>query len=377
MYIETEGLDNNGMDSPFSYGIVCARLEMLGNQSQRGGAMKKIARIGLDLAKNVFQVHAVDAQGKTVLNKTIKRDKLRAFFVECEPCLVGMEACSGAHYWARELTKLGHEVRLMAAQFVIPYRKSGKNDRNDAEAICEAVSRPSMRFVPVKSVEQQAVLTVHRSRTLLIAERTALINHIRGLLTEFGIVLPQGATKVRQELPWILEDAENGLPDLAREVIADSYTRLRQLDERIHEYDQRIERIARNDVLVQRVMQVEGIGPVTATALVATVGEAKVFDSGRQFAAWLGLTPRQHSSGGKNRLGRISKRGDAYLRTLLIHGGRSVLLQASKRQDAKSRWVTALKQRSHHNVAAVALAAKNARVIWALLARGEEYRRAA
>ena len=218
---------------------------------------------------------------------------------------------------------------------------------------------------------------MHRSRTLLIAERTALINHIRGLLTEFGIVLPQGATKVRQELPWILEDAENGLPDLAREVIADSYTRLRQLDERIHEYDQRIERIARNDVLVQRVMQVEGIGPVTATALVATVGEAKVFDSGRQFAAWLGLTPRQHSSGGKNRLGRISKRGDAYLRTLLIHGGRSVLLQASKRQDAKSRWVTALKQRSHHNVAAVALAAKNARVIWALLARGEEYRRAA
>ena len=339
--------------------------------------MKKIARIGLDLAKNVFQVHAVDAQGKVVLMKTLKRNKLLEFFVEREPCLVGMEACSGAHHWARELARLGHDVRLMAAQFVIPYRKSGKNDRNDAEAICEAVARPTMRFVPVKTTEQQAVLCVHRSRSLLIGERTALLNHLRGLLTEFGIILPQGATTVRREMPWVLEDAENGLPDLAREVLADNYGRLRQLDTRIQEYDRRIARLARENHLAQRIMQIEGIGPITATALVATVGDAKTFDNGRQFAAWLGLTPRQNSSGGKSRLGRISKRGDVYLRTLLIHGSRSVLLHTAKRHDAKSRWVEALKARSNHNKAAVALAAKNARIIWSMLAKDTEYRIAA
>ncbi|MDZ7804558.1 IS110 family transposase [Thiohalophilus sp.] len=339
--------------------------------------MKKIARIGLDLAKNVFQVHAVTTTGEVIVSKSLKRAKLLEFFAQCEPCLVGMEACGSAHHWARELTVLGHEVRLMAAQFVTPYRKSGKNDRNDAEAICEAVSRPTMRFVPVKTVEQQAILSVHRSRTLLIGERTALINHLRGLLGEFGIVLPQGAKKVRQEMPRVLEDAENGLPDIAREVFADNYTRLRQLDQRINEYDCRIAQIAKDNHLAQRIMQIEGVGPITATAVVASVGEAKTFANGRQFAAWLGLTPRQKSSGGRSRLGRISKRGDTYLRTLIIHGSRSAMLQTSKRDDAKSRWVESLKERRNQNVAAVALAAKNARIMWAMLSRDEPYRRAA
>lgn len=336
--------------------------------------MKKIARIGLDLAKNVFQIHAVDAQGKTVLNKTLKRNKVLEFFVQCEPCLVGMEACSGSHYWARELRKLGHDARIMAAQFVTPYRKNGKNDRNDAEAICEAVSRPNMRFVPIKTAEQQATLCVHRSRSLLIGERTALINHIRGLLFEFGIVLAQGASNVRRSLPELLEDAENGLPDMAREVLSDNFVRLKQFDERIQEYDQRITSMAKENPLVQRILKIEGIGPITATALIASVGDAKAFDNGRQFAAWLGLTPRQHSSGGKNRLGRISKRGDVYLRTLLIHGSRSVLLHTAKRHDRKSRWVEALRARRNQHVAAVALAAKNARIIWAMLANDEDYR---
>lgn len=339
--------------------------------------MKKITRIGLDLAKNVFQIHAVDEQGNVVFNRTLKRSKLLEFFASCESCLIGMEACSGAHHWARELTTLGHEVRLMAAQFVTPYRKNGKNDRNDAEAICEAVSRPTMRFVPVKTKEQQAILCVHRSRSLLIAERTALINHLRGLLAEFGIVLAQGALRVKQEMPWILEDADNGLPDLTREVLSDNYSRLRQLDERITEYDRRVAQIAKQSSQARRIMQIEGIGPITATAVVATVGDAKAFDNGRQFAAWLGLTPRQRSSGGKCRLGGISKRGDVYLRTLLIHGSRSILLHTANRQDAKSRWVEALKARRNQNIAAVALAAKNARIIWAMLAKDENHRLAA
>jgi transposase len=288
-----------------------------------------------------------------------------------------MEACSGAHYWAREIAALGHDVRIMAAQFVTPYRKSGKNDQNDAEAICEAVSRPTMRFVPVKTVEQQAILSVHRTRALLIGERTALINHLRGLLGEFGIVVAQGAAKIRREIPWILEDAENGLPDLAREVFAEHYARLRDIDKRIEGYDRRIVQMARSCERAQRIMQISGIGPITATAIIASVGDASTFENGRQFAAWLGLTPRQRSSGGKHRLGRISKRGDVYLRTLMIHGSRSALLQSAKRQDAKSRWAEALKIRRNHNIAAVALAAKNARIIWAMLSRDEELRLAA
>jgi transposase len=337
----------------------------------------KIVRIGIDIAKQVLQVHGVDRRGKVVMRKQLTRGKLLPFFAQLSPCLIGMEACATAHYWARELTKLGHDVRLMAPQFVRPYRQNPKNDSNDAEAICEAVSRPTMRFVPVKSVAQQAVLTIHRARELLVRDRTALVNQMRGLLAEYGLIGAQGIERFRQTLPRLLEDADNGLPILASDVIAELQERLRDLDQRIAAYDSRLAGLARQSDAARRLMQLEGVGAVTATAIVATIGDGTVFKNGRQFAAWLGLVPRQYSSGGKPRLGRISKRGDAYLRTLLIHGTRSVLRLTGQRTDAKSRWAEQLKQRRGSNVAAVALAAKHARIIWAMLARNQEYRTAA
>ena len=337
----------------------------------------KITTVGIDLAKSVFTVHAVDEHGKTVLRKTVRRAKLLELLAQLPACVVGMEAGSGAQHWARELRKLGHEPRIMAAEFVEPYRQGGKNDANDAAAICEAVGRPKMRFVPIKSVEQQAVLAVHRMRQGLVEERTALVNRIRGLLTEYGLVIGVGRDRLRKALPAILEDAENGVPGIAREVFADAARQLAELDARIGEYDRRIATLARASEPAQRLMKVEGVGPVTATALVATVGDATVFRNGRQFAAWLGLTPRQHSTGGKQRLGAMTKHGDVYLRTLLIHGARAVLRVTSTRCDAKSRWVESLRRRRPDNVAAVALAAKHARIIWALLARQHDYRPAA
>jgi transposase len=336
-----------------------------------------VARIGIDLAKNVFQVHGVDRNGNIIVQRPLPRAKMMAFFAALPPCLIGMEACAGAHYWARALLQQGHDVRLMAAQFVRPYRKNGKNDRNDAEAICEAVGRPHMRFVPVKSPEQQAVLSLHRVRQLRVAERTALVNQCRGLLAEYGIVMAQGIARLRRELPRILEDADNNLPDLAREIFAELRLRLIALDRDIAAYDQHIDRLAAQSEPAQRLMRLEGVGPLSATAIIASIDKGSCFKNGRQFAAWLGLTPRQHSSGGKTRLGSISKRGDVYLRTLLIHGSRSALLRTAHRTDAKSRWAEALKSRSNHNVAAVALAAKHARIIWAMLARAEPYRLAA
>jgi len=333
----------------------------------------EVKRIGLDLAKNVFELHGVDEHEQVVVRKTVRRDKLLATFAQLPACVVGMEACGGAHHWARELRKLGHEPRLMAAQFVAPYRKNDKNDRNDAAAICEAVGRPSMRFVPIKEVEQQAVLTLHRARALVVSERTALVNHIRGLLSEYGIIIAQGVAKVRVALPQILEDGDNALPGLAREVFSDLQARLRSADERIATYDRRIAELARASEPVQRLMQVEGVGPLTATALTATVGDARQFRTGRQFAAWLGLVARQRSSGGKARHGRITKRGDVYLRTLLIHGARALMRHLVGRQDRKSQWVAALKERRGFNKAAVALAAKHARILWALLVRGTQY----
>jgi transposase len=284
-----------------------------------------------------------------------------------------MEACGSAHHWARTLRALGHDARLIDPRFVIPYRKGGKNDGNDAEAICEAAGRPSMRFVPVKSPEQQAVLTLHRARSLLIEERTALVNQVRGLLGEFGLVIAQGRANVRRALPDLLEDAQNELPDLAREVFAEIYERLGELEERIARYDRRIDALAKASPQAQRLMHLPGVGPLTATAVLATVGEARDFHNGRQFAAWLGLTPRQHSSAGKTRLGRITKRGDRYLRTLLVHGARSVVRLATARTDPKSQWVNALRARRGFNKATVALAAKNARLLWVMLARGEDY----
>lgn len=325
-----------------------------------------VTRIGLDIAKHVFQVHGVDRHGNVVLHKSLSRSKIAAFFANLPACLIGLEAGGGAHYWARELTRLGHQVRLLAPQWVAPYRKSGKagkNDKNDADAICEAVGRPSMRFVPIKSEDQQAVLTVHRARDLVVAERTVLVNQIRGLLGEFGIVVAQGRERLQQILPLILEDAENGLPPLARETFAELAERLRDLNTRITAYDQRLQQQARESEPARRVMVMAGVGPITTTAVVAALGKGHEFKTGRQFAAWLGLTPRQYSSGGKTKLGGISKHGDQYLRTLLIQGARTVLRLTARRQDRISRWAEAVKGRRGPNIAAIALAAKHACIL--------------
>lgn len=334
----------------------------------------KFTRCGLDIAKQVFQVHGVNERGAVKGRKTLARAKVLEYFAQLPPCLIGMEACAGAHYWARELSKLGHTVKLMAAQFVTPYRKRGKNDANDAEAICEAVGRPNMHFVAIKSEEQQAVLMVHRARSLVIGSRTALVNQIRGLLGEFGLVVPQGVARLRAKLPLILEDAENALPVLAREVLFRLLEQLRELDRQMQQYDVKLRELAQQSEPARRLMQVEAIGPQTATASVASMGDPHVFKSARNYAASLGLTPRQNSSGGTVRLGPITKQGDCYLRTLLVHGARAYLRVVDKKTDRKSAWVRRLKERRHVNVAAVALAAKHARIAWAMLARGTEYR---
>lgn len=336
----------------------------------------EVTRIGLDIAKNLFQVHGVDKHGKTVMRKQLRRAELLAFFAQLPACVVGMEACAGSPDWARRLRQLGHDARLMAAQFVSPYRKggkTGKNDKTDAEAICEAVGRPSMRFVPVKSVEQQAVLSVHRVRDSAVAARTALVNQIRGLLGEFGVVLPQGRERLQRALPTLLEEADNELPPLFRAVLAELAERLRELNERIGQYDELVAAQAAVMPQARRLMCMPGIGPVSATALVASVGDAREFASAREFAAWLGLVPRQYSSGGTSRLAGISKRGDGYLRRLLVHGARAVLRTAAGKDDGLSRWAVALKARRGENVAAVALAAKQARRVWAMLAKDRDF----
>lgn len=332
--------------------------------------MAKVTTVGIDLAKNVFSVHAVDESGAVLFRKTVSRARLLPMVAQWPACLIGLEACSGAHEWARRFQAHGHTVRIMAARFVAPYRKSGKNDGNDAEAICEAVQRPAMRFVPVKSAEQQAVLSLHRVRQGFVEERTATINRIRGLLAEFGAVLPGRAVEVRRGAAAAAES----LPVLARQAIADLLDHLRTLDERISAYDRELEHLARANEAANRLMSLPGVGPVTALATVASVGHAHEFANGRQFAAWLGLVPRQWSTGGKARLGRITKRGDPYLRTLLIMGARAALQMAARRDDKLSRWALALKERCGYHKAVVALAAKNARIIWAMLARETSFR---
>ena len=327
--------------------------------------------LGVDVAKSVFQVHGVDERGVVVLRRQIRRSQILLFFSRLQPCLIGMEACASSHYWARTLSALGHTVRMMAPQFVKPYRKNDKTDGNDAEAICEAVQRPSMRFVPVKSPEQQAELAVHRIRRRLIGKRTALINQLRGLLAEYGLVLGQGANQVRSKLPALLDASGESLPPLAVELFQDLFEELVQLEERIGQYERRVERLYRGNPICQRLGQIEGIGALTATAFVATVAHAAQFKNGRQCAAWLGLVPKQDSTGGKTRLLGISKRGDVYLRTLLVHGARSAMRHTPKGNDPKSRWVEQLRTRRGENIAAVALAAKHARILWALMVRGE------
>jgi transposase len=334
----------------------------------------KVTTLGIDLAKNIFRLHGVDSRGAVVLRKQLSRKQMLPFLARLEPCLVGMEACAGAHYWAREIQKLGHTARLMSPHFVTAYRKNQKNDGNDAEAICEAVGRPSMRFVPIKSASQQDIQAVHRIRFQLIKWRTALANKVRGLLGEYGIVVAQGLAPLRRELPLLLDDEEKQLSSLFRELLGEMAERLKLLDQRIRQYDSKVERVFGQDERCPRLAQVEGVGPLVATALVAAVGNAHEFKNGRELSAWLGLVPRQHSSGGRNVLLGISKRGDRYLRTLLIHGARSAIRVVERRRDPRSLAISRLKARRGSNVAAVALANHNARVLWALLTKGEDYR---
>lgn len=332
-----------------------------------------IKRIGIDLAKQVFQLHGVDGQEKVVLRKQLRRVQLLDYFMKLPPCLIGMEACGGAHYWARELQKLGHTVKLMAPQFVKPYVKSNKNDANDAEAICEAVVRPNMRFVAIKTIAQQDIQAIHRIRSELVQQRTAKVNQIRGLLAEYGIVVGRRVDVLRNALPQLLEDAENGLTADFRVLLDGLKQDLVTLDERVDDLDKKIKTLATSNPAAKRLQQIPGIGPIIATALICAIGDGKQFQRGRDMAAWLGLTPRQHSSGGKDRLLGISKRGDAYLRTLLIHGARSALKVAGKKDDPRSRWLQNLCSRRNKNIAAVALANKNARIAWALLSKETDY----
>ena len=339
--------------------------------------MNKISVLGLDLAKNLFQVHGVNEAGEVLVRKQLTRSQMQRYFARLSPCLIGMEACSGAHYWARILTELGHTVRMMAPAFVKPYLKSNKNDRNDAEAICEAVQRPSMRFVRPKAPEQQAVLQLHHGRQLLVRQRVALSNHLRGILSEYGIVLPQGVKVISRRLPALLEDADNELPMLARYLLAELKSAHDQLMERIEQLERQLKAWHTGNAVSQRLASIPGIGVLTATALAATVGEGQDFRNGRQLAAYLGLVPRQASSGGKERLLGISKRGDGYLRSLLIHGARAVIHHIRRRlkahQPGGNPWVEQLLQRCHVNEVAVALANKMARTAWVLLARNETW----
>ncbi|GAB2916830.1 IS110 family transposase [Paralcaligenes sp. KSB-10] len=332
----------------------------------------KITTIGLDLAKSVFQVHGVNAQGHTVLTRQLRREQLSAFFAKLTPCLIGMEACASAHHWARLLRDQGHDVRLIAAQFVKPYVKSNKNDAADAQAICEAVTRPSMRFVAIKSVEQQAVLSLHRAREGFVKARSAAANQIRGLLAEFGLILPQGIAHVTRRVPALLESALARLPGPFVELIRTLVEHLRALDTQVQALERSIVHGHRANPVSQRLAQLPGIGPITASALAASVGDPRLFKNGRQLAAWLGLVPRQHSSGGKATLLGISKRGDGYLRKLLLLGAQSVLIRARAQAD-RTTWLGQLLVRRPLNVVAIALANKNARIAWALMAYDTPY----
>ena len=337
--------------------------------------MNKLSRVGIDLAKNVFQLHGVDRHGESIWRRRLTRDNwLKVLLDKVEPgCVIGMEACAGAHHWARQLQSRGFTVKLIAPQFVKPYVKSNKNDANDAEAVCEAMSRPSMRFVSVKTVDQQDIQAAHRIRTEFIGHRTAKANQIRGLVAEYGLVAPQQLARLRLAIPAWLEDAENGLTSRFRVLLSGLWNDLKTLDYRVTELDNEINIIAQSDPAAKRLQQLRGVGPLIVTALVAAVGNAEQFANGRQKAASLGLTPKQHSSGGKDRLLGITKRGDTYLRTILIHGARSMIRTAKHKEDRLSQWVTSLAIRRHPNVAAVALANKTARIAWAMLMHGTDY----
>jgi transposase len=335
-----------------------------------------ITTLGIDLAKTVFQLHGVNSRGEVQFKKKLHRSELLQQIVHLPPCTIIMEACGGANYWSRQFKKYGHEVKLISPQYVKPFVKTNKNDHNDAEAIVEAGIRPSMNFVAPKLIEQQDIQSIHRIRERLITNRTATANQIRGLLTEYGIVISQGIWHIRKRIPEILEDAENELTMLMRELINDLYCDLCNLDDRIKKCDKHLKEIFNNNETCQKLAAIEGIGVICATALVAAVGEASVFKNGRQMSAWLGLVPKQNSSGGKTRLLGISKRGDWYLRKILVHGCRSSVYRAKNKEDRRSQWVDNVATRRGTNKACVALANKNVRIAWAIMSNETEYRKA-
>ncbi len=333
-----------------------------------------IVTIGLDTAKSWFQVHGVDERGRVALRRKLARGKVLPFFAGLTPCVIGLEACGGAHFWARELIKLGHDARLMPARYVRAYVKTNKHDAADAEACCEAVQRPGMRFVPVKSEEQQSMLMVHRTRDLLVRQRTATVNALRGHLAEFGITAARGTAKARELMSLVGTDER--VPAIAREALLQLVEQIRDIERKIEAFDKQLLSLARQNEVCRQLITIPGIGPIAATALVATVGNARSFTSGRHFAAWIGLVPKQHSTGGKERLGGISKRGDAYLRKLLIHGARAAVHRVRSHQ-VPGAWIAGLLARRPFNVATVALANKTARIAWAVMTNGSTYRAAA
>lgn len=335
--------------------------------------MKDIKVLGIDLAKNVFQIHGTNSSGKCVLRKRLNRKELIEFMSNCTSCTVGIEASGGSHYWARLFRGLGHTVKMMAPQFVKPYVMSNKNDANDSRGIAEAVTRPDMKFVPIKTIEQQDVLLLHRARELVIKQRTAQANQIRGLLTEYGIVIPQGKKQINN-LPEVLDINKEKLSISSHKIFMRLHEQFKVYDEQVAVYDQEIAEGVSAHPMCKEILKIEGIGPITASAIVATIGDAKIFKNGREVSAWLGLVPKQHSSGNKIKLGGISKRGDRYVRTLLVHGARSVIKTCENKTDKKSQWAADKKQQIGFNKAAVALANKNVCIIWAMLVTGETYR---
>lgn len=338
-----------------------------------GDSIMNISLLGIDIAKNIFQLHGADSSGKRVLKQRIERDKLSAYVANLPLSTIAMESCGGSNYWARVFQSQGHTVKLISPQFVKPFVKTNKNDANDAEAIVEAASRPSMHFVPIKQVEQQDIQSLHRVRSRIVKNRTALINEIRGLNLEYGIAIPQGALKVKDHLLSIIDDKENELTLSSRELMQELYDELVELEGRLKKLEKKIKLICTNNDQCQRLLSIPGIGELTATALVASVPDANEFKNGRHMAAWLGLVPRQSSSGNKRVLLGISKRGDRYLRTLLIHGARAALCRCKSLDSKYGKWLISKRESLSLNKAAVALANKNARIIWSLLKTGEEF----
>ena len=337
----------------------------------------KVHVLGVDLAKNVFQLHGVDRKGRCVLVRRVRRELLMNLIAELDPCLIGIEACTGAFYWQRQFERHGHTVKIIAPQYVKPFVRRQKNDSNDAEAICTAVQQPNMRFVPKKTLEQQDIQALHRARQRLVNHRTALISQMRGLLLDRGIAIGVAATRARSMIPKVLNEPNEDLSSLTREIITSLYDFMLQIDARIRFFDKKIDAIFKANEACQRIAKIRGVGPKTATAMIAAIGDGSDFKNGRHLAAWLGLVPRQHSSGDRRVMLGISKRGSQHLRTLLVHGARAVVRTAVRKTDPRSIWINDLRERRGHNRATVAVANKNARVIWAVLRTGEPYRAAA